>query len=288
MLNTSFKNGLLLAAIIGSAATNAIPTVTVDGVLEAGEYLGGTQGLDYGTINLPWYNDHHSIYDLDAGLSNDLHWEISGTGSEYNLNVFFEVPGYARRMIWDNGCDYEAGNTIAEAGCTDLSNALQADGLTEEEVTAALDAYKNNHHGHANMSFSTQTGSEEFELETFGGDTIFMTDWDGSEEDLGDNYVDHATSLDWLLDNDVCDTSFCDAWEVTASIEVQWQFGTRDATNAFLGDLGRMRLHLSDEARGLPVLTSVPTPPTSVSEPGSLALLSLGLAALGWARRKAA
>ncbi|PSW21409.1 PEP-CTERM sorting domain-containing protein [Photobacterium sanctipauli] len=290
MLKSTIKSGALLTAIsaaLFSVNTSAAPlTATIDGVLMPGEYLGGDAN---GTNTLTWYNDHESIYDYGTNQTNDLHWEMGrevdgDANSAYLLNVFFEVPGHARRMIWENGCDYDEGDTFDSSNCTELANALMSKGLTEPEVFDVFDAYEDNHHGDINFSHNTQTGSELFELQTDDdpddADTIFMTHWDGSSEDLGSNYVKHATSYDWVLDNG-CTTTFCDAWEVTASIEVQWSFNDQSEAQSFLANIGQMRLHLSDEARGLPILTNTPTPPEDptppVSEPATLGLLGLGL-----------
>lgn len=41
---------------------------------------------------------------------NDLYWEINEVGTkDYTLNIFVEVPTYARRMIWNDGCKYDGG-----------------------------------------------------------------------------------------------------------------------------------------------------------------------------------
>jgi len=291
MDTVKIKSGVALAAlasVLMSTNVSASPIV-VDGVLTNGEYLDGVNGTDYGTVNLPWYNDHHSVNGLAANKTNNLHWQITQDTGSTMLNVFFEVPGEARRMIWDNGCEYDNGDSIANAGCNDLSTALQNQGLTEAEVYDVLNAYEDNHHGHADMDHKTQVESELFELQTANGDSLFMTHWDDSSQSLGNNYSDHATSYDWVTANG-CDTTFCDAWDTTASIEVQWVFDTSAQASNFLSSIGRMRLHLSDEARGLDPLSNTPTPPPSVdvSEPAPLALILLGLSALGWSRRRSA
>lgn len=268
-------------AVVGSGAAFA-SSVNVNGILEAGEYLGGTS---HGTKTITWYNDHESTY---GEPSNNLHWEISGAPADVMLNVFFEVPGEARRMIWDNACNYAPGNTIAGAGCTNLSTALQSKGLTEGEVGDVLDAYADNHHGNIEFTFDTQTGSEIFELQDSNDDPVFRVDWEvalsGEKESqiFGANYVDHASSLEWVLANG-CNTTFCDAWATTASIEVKWSFTTQAMAESFLDELSRMRLHLSDEARGLPVLTNTPS---SVPLPATLPLLLAGVAGFGLVSRR--
>ena len=91
----------VIALIAGSslfAATQSMATtVVVDGVKKIGEYTGANSGVE----SLIWWNDHHSIYTLEAGNTNDLNWEVNATGGgEYSLNIFVEVPAYARRMLW--------------------------------------------------------------------------------------------------------------------------------------------------------------------------------------------
>jgi len=102
-----YKNATMIvlgALTLGLSTAGSAATVTMDGVKKSGEYT----GTNSGTESLQWWNGHHSIYGKDVYTSktdNDLYWEINGSGSNYSLNLFVEVPTYARRMIWQEGCD---------------------------------------------------------------------------------------------------------------------------------------------------------------------------------------
>jgi hypothetical protein len=284
MINTLRITAVVTVGLLFTGIASAASTVILDGVLTPGEYLGGVAN---GSESIQWYNDHESVNTYSAGLTNGLHWEISGSGSSYTLNTFFEVPGSARRMIWSDGCDYDQGDTFASSGCTDLANSLIAKGLTSTEVYAVLDAYEDNHHGHVKMNHKTQTDSEKFVIGANGtsgpGASVFSVKWQGGSLSTDAYYQDHATSYDWVLANG-CDTTSCDAWDVTASIEVQWEFASEALATAYKDDLQLMRLHLSDEARGLPDLTNTPS---AVPVPAAVWLMGSALGMLGWMRRKA-
>ena len=257
------KSALLVACLVVSMPAIS-STVTVNGIKTAGEYTGTSPSS--GTGPVLWWNGHNSIYDKASGNMNPLDWEINdntGSGGSFSLNIFFEVPTYARRMIWETGCDSSG------TGCT-LAQSY-------------LDAYQaGTHHSNANMDYGTQTGSEFFQLNDAGG-LIVKTKWqDEDANGLTDNFT-WATSREYLIDQGICDTNFCDEYDRTASIEMMWDnFSSKDAADTFLASVTDMELHLSDEARGLPPID----PPVDVPEPSVLALLGLGLVAMGFRRRR--
>ena len=265
------KSALLVACLVVSMPAIS-STVTVDGIKTAGEYTGTSPSS--GTGPVLWWNGHHSIYDKASGNMNPLDWEINDNSGSFSLNVFFEVPTYARRMIWEAGCDSSG------TGCT-LDQSY-------------LDAYQaGTHHSNANMDYGTQTGSEFFQL----NDTDFKGPGDADDDitvikkikwqdedanGLTDNFT-WATSREYLIDQGICDTNFCDEYDRTASIEMMWDnFSSKDAADTFLASVTDMELHLSDEARGLPPID----PPVDAPEPSVLALIGLGLVAMGFRRRR--
>ena len=103
----NFCTAISLAVITSSASAS---TVTVDGILSDGEYSGANSGSE----SLLWFNGHESIYTEAAGNMNPLLWEINAVDSSYSLNIFFEVPDYARRMIWAAGCDYSGSGSDSD------------------------------------------------------------------------------------------------------------------------------------------------------------------------------
>jgi hypothetical protein len=284
-----------------------VGSVTVDGVRKSGEYSGSSSG----SKPLKWYNDHESIYTRENAGKTDLDfpdppggtydqnstmwWEITRldplNDNSHALSLFVEIPEYARRMIWDNGCDYSSGNTTASSGCGALKEAFSG---TEAEREAAaieiLDSYDSgSHHGHADMSWGTQTGSEYFRLDGTGviitgsveDDLCFgigegagvgghcHKDKTGQDDGVDnpqitpDDDITWQTSHDYLIRNTECTTSSCMtelAVNTTMSIEVAL-FGLSEGDAISMRDgVTGLRLHLSDEARGLAPIPEVPVP----------------------------
>jgi hypothetical protein len=241
--------GLFLSGISSAS------TVTVDGVNKTGEYT----GLNSGTETLIWWNDHHSNYTLEAGNTNDLYWEINETGSgEYSLNIFVEVPDYARRMIWVENCEYDVPGK--DAGCSLIGDDY-------------LDAYlEGSHHGSVKMDYKTQTESEYFKLNGLTGEI----DWQA--EDTVDDDFTWATSREYLINEGICTTTECLAFNTTASLELMWTgLGSEQDAIDMTGGITDMQLHLSDEAYG-------GLPPVPI--PAAVWLFGSALAGLGWMRRK--
>lgn len=236
-----YKNATMIvlgALTLGLSTAGSAATVTMDGVKKSGEYT----GTNSGTESLQWWNGHHSIYGKDVYTSktdNDLYWEINGSGSNYSLNLFVEVPTYARRMIWENGCNSTG------TGCSLDQNYL--------------DAYQlGTHHSNADMSYSTQTGSEFFELKDNDA-SIVKIKWT-DEDAITDNFT-WATSREYLISNNICTTSFCDEYDMTSSLELMWLgLASEQAALNLISSITDMELHLSDEARGLPPVSEVPIP----------------------------
>ena len=200
---------------------------------------------------------------------NDLFWEINGVGTgDVSLNVFFEVPTYARRMIWKDGCTYDGGG-VGSCGVLD-----------PDADQAYLDAYlAGSHHGDVKMDYGTQTGSEYFRLNEAlaNGETeedaddggkdkdkdvhnaVFFTKWQDIDTDALADDLTWKTSREYLVeDTGMCSTSECLKFDMTASIEVMWTgYADEVAALAQLARIDNMQLHLSDEAVGLP---QIPVP----------------------------
>jgi len=249
---------LAMALMTGVAQASYITVgdVTVDGMLDSGEYTGG---VDSGTDEILWWNNHESIYTKAAGHKNNLNWEINGSGSNHSLNVFFEVPTYARRMIWDDSVTH-----WKKPG--DFTN-----GIPEEYLAA----YADNHHGFINMSYQTQTGSEYFELNN-GNESIKKIAWQAEDENGLDDEFTWYTSRQYLINEGECTTSECYKYNMTSSIEMMWSGLASGEAEALLGSITDMELHLSDEARDLP----------EVPVPAAVWLLGSGLVGLAGIRRK--
>ncbi len=250
IFSTALTMTVTLFALLFSMGASAASTVTVDGVKKAGEYTGTAPGTWSGTESLDWWNGHHSIYTLGAN-SNDLYWEINDNQTNgFSLNLFVEVPTYARRMVWSDGCEYNG------AGCTDSDGNYLID---EEYLKAYQDGSHHIHGGkkEVKMDYHTQTHSEFFELRGLTGE-IKWQDEDGNG--ISDDFT-WATSREYLISEGICTTSLCLEYDTTASLELMYLgLASKQAAQDLIDDITDMHLHLSDEARGLPPITAVPIP----------------------------
>jgi hypothetical protein len=239
----------LMPFLLLSGLASAASTVTVDGILSTNEYSGPNSGTD----SLLWWNGHESVYTLPAGNMNNLNWEINDLNGLFSLNIFVEVPTYARRMIWAKDCEYKGSGT--DSDCDVIPGEY-------------LDAYQNGSHHikdgvkKVKMDYGTQTESEYFELSGLTG-KIKWQDEDGGSgqaDDFGD-YFNWATSREYLLDSGKCTEDLCLEFDMTSSLELMWLgLESNQAALDKLASITDMELHLSDEARGLPPIPPVPVP----------------------------
>jgi len=266
----AFFGLMVLSAVSGTVQA----AVVVDGVMnELDTY---TDSKD-----LQWYNDHNSSYTLADNLFNRMYY----TNDTINgmLNVFIEVPIYARNMIW-------TGNNPSDSN----------DDFSDQDYVAYY--LEGTHHtDQKRLDHENQTGSEYFRLNgtgsLFGEDLCFGVQDDGGHCDHGSDGVTTAqtnptsgsdlywqTSNDYLLDDGICTTStLCEAYDQTMSIEIQFaSLGLGDGA-AIIESITSLRLHLSDEMVGLPITQ----PPIATPVPAAFWLFGTAMAGLFGARRKA-
>lgn len=250
-------------------------TVTVDGIKQSGEYerdpnetptIGADETIqadaNSGSKVIHWFNNHDEVYGFDEpDQMNPLFWEINEIADQNKsvstLNLFFEVPVYARLMIWDSGCVFSAGKSVTGAGCGDLLGGSADDG----EVQDILEAYdQGSHHKDVKMDYKTQTGSEFFQLNSddeADPTRVFYTKWQNEDANGLDDGITWKMSCEYVLAND---TDLCLAFDTTASIEMMMRFDSDVAARTYVNGVESTLLHLSDPAKGIPGVPKVPVP----------------------------
>ncbi len=128
---------------------------------------------------------------------------------------------------------------------------------TQMETQGYLKAYNDgSHHADVKMDYGTQTGSEYFKLN--GSDVDLK--WQDEDANTTDDFT-WATSREYLINEKICTTSQCLAFDTTSSLELMWLgLGSEQAAIDIRDGITDMQLHLSDEARGLPPVGEVPVP----------------------------
>ncbi len=256
---------VIMIGLVFPGGASWASTVTVDGVKQGVvEYTGG---VERGVVNnLPWANNHHSQY---VGETTSMYWEISGTGTAYNLNLFIEVPLKARRMIWVGSgekdsivpnLDYDGTGCIPD--CDGIPNNV----LDAYFAGATFEGHKST----VKMDYKTQTGSEYFDL--LGADFCFGLQDDGGHcddnvkqinPDSGSTDLYWQTSRDWVLTSLVdggggCTESLCLALGISMSLEVEFRGRTLIEARALRTSIIGLELHMSDEAFMIPQVVPVP------------------------------
>lgn len=224
---------ILAATLIAfgfSSSANAA-AVTVDGVRD---------NLDNYTNSFiaNWTQEHKPEFSVyNTGIETTRVWWEEENNS---LFLYMEVPIYAKNMIWGNG-------------------------VTQDDIDDYNVHYSTHHNDVVELDFGTATGSEKVVFGPGGGTTEKTTDKDSDKDggrlyegDLdgdatGPGIVQYKDSVDWLLNNNICDTTNCDASDVEMSFEFEFALDQIDK-DALLASLQNevIEFHLSPE-RGNPV-----------------------------------
>ena len=196
-----------------------------------------------------WTNEHHSAGSVftDGTDETTVWWELD-SGYYY---LFIEAPLEAKNMLWGSGM------TAAELLLYDVHNTSL--GHHDPFVLSDFD------HEKATKSEKTIFAGIEAKLK------------DDSVKDAS-GLIDNATSHSYLDDNGICNDLGCAAAGTTMSFEFKFDLSAGDFWSLLNGiAVDGIEFHLSPERGALPV---------SVPEPGTLALLVIGLAGMGLTRRR--
>jgi len=282
--HTRLKTGMIAATLVLSGPVFATPVV--DGHLGDNEYSN--------SFTASWYNGHNqagSQYQKGGSQETTVWWQ----STQDRFFLYLEAPLEAKNMVWGNGFTEDELRLYYQHWCSpNDGNPAADDGSNCSHHKKGFDTFKNK------ADYKGMTGSEKviFGSGKFKQDKKGFTAFDakhltGVLADLakasdpvtiGNSYlglslVNYRDSVAYVKTNYSCNTNGCAAYDIPMAFEFEFGALSNDNRDQLISDIQTFGLefHLSPE-RG--------AAPTQVPEPGGVALLGMGLAALGWARRK--
>jgi hypothetical protein len=289
MLTTSRSSGLISVLFIIFCAfhlniSNAAGVV-VDGVMDAKDSYSSS-------FTANWYNGHKREDSMYRDGANTTEVYTASAGNQ--LFLYMEVPIYAKNMIWGSGFDSAALIDYQDQWLTHHNGTLNMDyGTATGSEKVIFSGYAAALQGGTSAQASAKKAKQD-KKDKKGNKAkkdkkgkakkgkakkdkqAKKKGKDSPAGGSGGGMVNYATSHDWLLANDICDTQDCDADTTTMSFEFEYDLAPLEAA-ALLAAIQKdgIEFHLSPEMRSTPVPI-----------PAAVWLFGSALAGLGFTKRR--